>query len=470
MKIDWKNALRLEQAFFREIALQEERGFLVDWKLILDYIWDLTDKMAVIEEEVRPDLPLRCTPYPKKKKAADPEYPYLVKPFKKNGEASSYLEAWYETLPEDIRDSVEVGGPFTRLKYEPLDLDSNQQVKDYFLSVGWVPAEWNYNKETNKVTSPKMNKDDPFLGIEGEAGQKLAQRFIYKHRRAQLEGWLKVIRKDGTIPAEITGITPTARAKHAKVVNIPGGEGFDEDGNWLGAVYGYEMRSVFIPRKGYKIVGCDADSCQLRMLAHYMGDEAFTYAILHGKKEEGTDVHSLNTKLAGLTERRDGKTLIYATLFGAGIAKLAAQLKCTQKRARQIKKSLLKNLKAITVLIEGLKRTWKKRGYLMGLDGRKIYVRSEHMLLVYLLQAAEAILMKVATCYLMNWIRKEGLDAHLVAHMHDEFQLEVRDDPETLARVMELSRKSIVKAGEFLKLGLPMGGEAKCGMNWAETH
>jgi DNA polymerase I-like protein with 3'-5' exonuclease and polymerase domains len=52
--------------------------------------------------------------------------------------------------------------------------------------------------------------------------------------------------------------------------------------------------------------------------------------------------------------------------------------------------------------------------------------------------------------------------------VHDEFQIEVRDDH--VDRVKELALASIVKAGELLKLRCPLAGEAKSGSNWHDTH
>ncbi len=64
------------------------------------------------------------------------------------------------------------------------------------------------------------------------------------------------------------------------------------------------------------------------------------------------------------------------------------------------------NLPKLKALVDGLKKAYKARGYLLGCDGRKIFVRSEHMLLVYLLQSAEAIMMKVATLFAHKYVAK----------------------------------------------------------------
>src|SRR3546814_16418158 len=64
---------------------------------------------------------------------------------------------------------------------------------------------------------------------------------------------------------------------------------------------------------------------ELRMLAHYMakfdGGE-YANTVVNGKKEDGTDVHTVNQKLIRLNSRNSAKTWIYAYLYGAGLLKL----------------------------------------------------------------------------------------------------------------------------------------------------
>jgi DNA polymerase-1 len=60
------------------------------------------------------------------------------------------------------------------------------------------------------------------------------------------------------------------------------------------------------------------------------------------------------------------------------------------------------------------------------------------------------------------------LDAHFVANVHDEWQIEVREDQ--AEEVGKLGVQSIIEAGEVLKLSCPLDGEHKVGENWSETH
>ena len=105
---------------------------------------------------------------------------------------------------------------------------------------------------------------------------------------------------------------------------------------------------------------------------------------------------------------------------------------------------------------------------MLGLDGRKIELRSPHMKLVYLLQAAEATYMKVAWCYLREGAKRMGLDVKPVCFYHDEFQELV--GKEDIEEYVQLARDSFVKAGTYLKLRCPTEGNPKVGNTWGETH
>lgn len=463
MKPNLLNALQLEQQFWTHICEQMETGFLVDKDRIERNIRVLTRIMDDTYDEITPKMPYLCIPTIKKK---DGEYPYVQKPFTEAGKLHATLAKWIKSNGTSAMcDSI--SGPFTRVNFNRVDLNSRLQLIDYLLSVGWIPDKWNVNKETGKRTSPKLSNEDPFIGIKGDVGQKVAHRLKCRHRKSQLEGWHKRIRPDGRLTAGASGLAITGRLKHHTVVNIPGGE-WGDAGEWEGAFFGHEMRSCFIAKKGYKILGCDADQFQLRLLCHYMGDDGYTQTVVNGSKADGTDVHTVNAHKAGLPTRAAGKKFIYAFLFGAGDKHLAVQLGIPVREIRKVRARFLSQLPKLQALINGLKNAWNRNGYLVGLDGRKIWVEYEHTLLVFLLQSAEAILMKYATCVAHKWIKEAGYDARMVAHVHDEYQWEVREDQ--TKEVGELLVKAIVKAYEFYEIKVEGAASYDVGDSWAETH
>ena len=139
--------------------------------------------------------------------------------------------------------------------------------------------------------------------------------------------------------------------------------------------------------------------------------------------------------------------------------------KGTKKDGSRLKKSFLNNLPPLKHLRDSVKREAAK-GYVKGLDGRKVFVRSEHAALNTKLQSAGAIVMKQAQIILADKIK--DLDATFVANVHDEWQIEVRaDQAETVGK---LGVEAIVEAGLHFNMDCPLDGEYNIGDNWYETH
>lgn len=464
----WKNAFLLTFKLFENLQLQEQYGWKVDRPYMGQCIQTLTRWIDRIDRAITPRLPTVLEVNESKIKG---EYKYVAKPFLKSGAYSKSVSQWLHDcgFPADARI---VCGPFSRVSFRKVDLDSRVEVIDYLLSLGWEPLEYNYNKETGEPTSPKLSKDDPFDGIEDKLGKLVAKRVQCKHRRSSIEGLIKLIRPDGCISSVVSNLAVTGRATHKNIVNIPK----------AGSFFGKQMRKIFSSREGMVLVSTDSAGNQLRQLAARMGDERYIDIVVNG------DMHSENQRAANLPTRDNAKTFIYGFLFGAGDAKIGKIVNGDAARGRQLKEQFLKGLPALGNLIERLteewKRTAKKRynpkfnrfeyfdGEVKGLDGRPIKVPSEHQILVYLLQSDEAIQMAAAYNIANANIKKAGLkygeDYGFVAWYHDEFTVECK--PEYAEMIKKISEDAIVKAGEFFKIQCPHAGQGKIGYNWYEVH
>lgn len=394
---NWREAFLLSFKLFENLHKQEQYGWKVDKKYMLGLIKHLDERIERIDRKISPNLPLILEVEESKVKG---EYNYIKKPFLKSGQYSKPVVEYCRNVGYDVSERPIVGC-FSRISFRRVNLNSNAETKDYLLNLGWEPKEWNTNDEGER-TSPKMSKDDPFYGIDGKLGKLVARRVQCRQRKSIIEGLVNVIRPDGCIPSIVNNLADTARATHRNIVNIPK----------VGSFFGQHMRRMFSCRDGMVLVGVDSDACQIRMLAGRMNDPEYTEVILNGKKENGTDMHTVNMKAAGLPDRDMAKTFFYGFLFGAGDAKIGKIVKGTSERGRQLKEQFLAGLPALGALLERLTKEWrataKKRfnakwnkmeyydGSITGLDGRPIKVPFEHQILVYLLQSDEAILMQAA--------------------------------------------------------------------------
>jgi DNA polymerase I-like protein with 3'-5' exonuclease and polymerase domains len=226
---------------------------------------------------------------------------------------------------------------------------------------------------------------------------------------------------------------------------------------------------LFTVEDGWKLVGTDASGLELRCLAHYLyqyDKGEFRDVLLNG------DIHTENQKAFNADTRNDAKTAIYALIYGCSPRKLALTLGRREEEGRELLESYFKRWPQVRKLISDVQRKAKSFGYLVGIDGRKLHVRSQHAALNTLLQSAGAIVMKVALLrfvYLMNESNKNlGHHYKLVANIHDEFQVECWKY--MASNVAELAVQSIRDAGRALRFNCPLEGESKIGDNWASTH
>ena len=110
-------------------------------------------------------------------------------------------------------------------------------------------------------------------------------------------------------------------------------------------------------------------------------------------------------------------------------------------------------------------------------------VRGKNVLLSCLGQGCGAIAMSYAACLMDTWLGELHLDdlgrpyylyngkiVKRVSMFHDEYSWEVEDGAEEEIRCKSVN--GIVKAGEILKLALPLAGEGKMSYegSWKDVH
>lgn len=474
---NWSGAHRLTHKLFEILNKQMQYGWMFDTPYAKSRIHMLEHWIARIDKVLDSYLPMRVEIKETKK---DGEYNWVRKPFLKSGKPSQPSLDW---LGNDCDYLV---GPFARVCFRPVNLASNAETKEFLLEEGWQPQEWNLNPDGTQ-RSPKMSKNEKFEGINGKVGKLIAKRVQASHRKSTLEGWLKQVRPDGRIPAVVTGMAATGRMKHGIVVNVPNVDSF----------FGRQMRACFTCPEDKVLVGCDSKSCQDRMLANRAGVDEFKDMLLNGNKSKGTDGHSLAMKavnkahdMFGLPHviRGKAKNYNFAFKFGASDNKLGQMSNASKAVGEVIRACLREVFHAQAELVDRLTEEWRKNakvrinkwgkpeyynGWCTGLDGRPIFIESEHAILVYMLQSDEAICMSAAYCMMYKRLiaqgYKWGSDFAIVCFYHDEVTIECNPDiAESVAHIME---SCIRDAGLFYGITYcKQDGEAEIGRNWAEIH
>jgi len=424
-------SISLEHQVQSIISTQIHNGWLLDQEGAFVLLAKLKERKFDLEEAVHNKFkPL-------------PTFVRKVKPkFKKD---SSLSVVGLKFLGEQW---ATVGGEFSRIDYPEFNLGSRQQIGRYLQYFGWKPKQFTEKGQAivdESVLAKVTNIPEASM---------IAEYLLVQKRIAQVQSWLDAVEDDGRVHGYVNANgTVTGRMTHSSpnVAQVPSSS----------AEYGKECRACWIAPKGYKVVGMDASGLELRMLAHYMNDEDYTNEILTG------DIHTANQLASGVDTRSQAKTFIYAFLYGAGDAKIGSIVGGTARDGKRLKQKFLSNTPSLRDLRERVSVA-SGRGYLYGLDGRRVAVRSEHSALNTLLQSAGAIVMKKALVLLDEYAKLWNIDYKFIGNIHDEIQTEVKEDEADVFGRLAVS--CIEAAGTYYKLNCPLAGEYQIGNNWSETH
>jgi DNA polymerase I-like protein with 3'-5' exonuclease and polymerase domains len=437
------------------IRKQTDNGMLLNEKRAYELLAEMKEKVLDIEDEVHK----RFEPLPVWIPLNFPD----DKTKNKDGSISKRYQAQLDRGASWQHISERTGAGETRwgyYEYPEFNLGSRQQIAKYLQHFGWKPKA--FTDKGNVIVDEKVLKS-----VNIPEAQLIVDYLTLTKRIAMVKSWVEAIDDDtGRIHGSVNPCgAVTGRMTHSKpnCAQVPATR-FDKDGNILWGFkggYGADCRDLWIVPDGYSLVGCDASGLELRMLAHYMDDHKYTEEVVSG------DIHTANQKLAGLYTRDQAKTFIYAFLYGAGDVKIGQVVGGGAKRGRELKKNFLDNTPALKKLREKVRKSSKK-GWVLGLDGRKLHIRSEHSALNTLLQSAGAVIMKKALVLLDTYATQYKIDYKFVLNVHDEFQCEVREDQADFFGGLAVG--SIVQAGEAFNLNCPLDGQYKVGRTWQQTH
>lgn len=364
------------------------------------------------------------------------------------------------------------GAPYTAFEEVEFNPSSRDHIADRLMKVyGWQPEVFTDNGK------PQVD-EEVLKHLSFPESSTLLEYLLVDKRIGQIsegrEAWLKCSR-NGRIHGRIDTLgTVTGRCAHMQpnLGQVPA----------VGKPYGAECRSLF--GSGY-FVGADASGLELRMLAHYMAKyDGGSYAkvLLEG------DIHWANTIALGLVpegtirddsnpvhkkSRNIAKTFIYAFLYGAGDEKIGSIVGGGKKEGKALKAKFLASLPALKNLVDKVRFLAERDGYLPGLDGRRLFVRSSHAALNTLLQSAGALVMKLALVYWHEdmWAAglKRNVDYKQVLWVHDEFQAECNTQ-QIAEECGQRMVNAIRRVEQGFNLRCPLDGEYKTGKNWKDTH
>lgn len=433
-------ALKLEHDFALAIEKQIRSGFPFDVDACLDLVDDLRTKQAVLETDLKKLFP------PKKIET-------IFVP-KVNNASRGYVK----------------GQPFTKVVHEEFNPGSRQQIVDRLQTkYGWVPT-----KATEKG-NPILD-DDVLSALPYPEAKPLAEYMLIKKRLGQIadgnNAWLKLVNDEtGCMHGDvITNGCITGRCAHRNpnMGQVPASY----------SDYGKECRSLFHAPEGWTLIGVDAKALELRCLAGYLAhwdDGEYARVVT----DESIDIHVYNQKMFGVETRDIAKRLLYGIAYGCGALKAGTIIDPNEKDEIVLRNlgsaainSFMKGIPALKKLKDKIANNIAARGYLIGLDGRPLFCRSDFKGLNVLLQSSGALIMKQVVIelhkkmYDLGYIYGHDWQQH--AMVHDEIEISC---PSNMVNILkDIALEAFPASQQFFEFRCPIDGDAKVGKTWAEVH
>ncbi len=239
---------------------------------------------------------------------------------------------------------------------------------------------------------------------------------------------------------------------------------------------GREIRKGFVAEEGHVFFGADYSQIELRILAHFSGDEAFVRAF-----REGIDVHRqtasviFDVPLDEVTPemRSRAKTINFATLYGQGDFSLARQLEISREEARNFIDEYFRRFSGVRAFLDKQIDLAREEGFVETLSGRRRYIPEiqaknwnvrqfgERVAQNTPIQGTAADLIKVAMVRIHSLLESRFPSSKLLLQVHDELLLEV---PE--GEVEEVGAMVTEEMIGAMELDVPLDVDHGVGRSW----
>lgn len=318
---------------------------------------------------------------------------------------------------------------------------------------------------TNVDVLNKLKNDYPIVR------DVLEYRQVAKLKSTYADGLSVFIREDGRIHGTFNQtITATGRISSTEpnLQNIP-----------MRTELGRSIRKVFIPKDGYIFVDADYSQIELRVLAHFSGDEKLIAAY-----HENQDIHALTaSQVFGVPidqvddlMRRNAKAVNFGIVYGISAFGLSEDLDISRKEASAYIDSYFATYPGVKHFLDETVEHAKKTGLTRTMFGRirqipelsssNFMQRSfgERIAMNSPIQGTAADIIKIAMIRVHERLKQEHCKSSLILQIHDELLIETHEDEEEL--VKQILTEEMMHAA---KLSVPLLVGVSSGKNWYEA-
>jgi DNA polymerase-1 len=243
---------------------------------------------------------------------------------------------------------------------------------------------------------------------------------------------------------------------------------------------GREIRKGFVAREGHFLMSADYSQVELRIFAHYSGDEAFIDAF-----QRNEDIHTRTaSEIMGLDRddvtpemRQIAKAINFGIIYGMGAYKLSEELGIDHKSAKEYIETYYQRYSGVARYRADIMEETRERGYVSTLFNRRRYLpnihhekqrvraEAERMAINTPIQGTAADIIKKAMINIYNRLERETFRTKLLLQVHDELVFEVPEDEIEPIQAMVKEEMEGVH-----KLRVPLVVDIHMGRNWDEAH
>ncbi|MGH8213358.1 MAG: DNA polymerase, partial [Rhodanobacteraceae bacterium] len=243
---------------------------------------------------------------------------------------------------------------------------------------------------------------------------------------------------------------------------------------------GRRIRQAFIAPAGLRVLAADYSQIELRIMAHFSGDETLIRAF-----KDGADVHRATAaEVFGVTpdqvdanQRRAAKVVNFGLMYGMSAHGLSRALGIGRLEAGEYIARYFERFPGVRAFMDSTREQAQRDGYVETLFGRRLYLEmlrsrnatqragAERAAINAPMQGSAADIIKRAMIAIDTWLLERRYDAHMLMQVHDELVFEVREG--ALEEVSTGVRERMQGAAQ---LSVPLLVEIGSGANWDEAH
>ena len=353
---------------------------------------------------------------------------------------------------------------------KPFNLNSTQQLGDVLFDQLGLP----HGKKTTKGYSTSAEVLENLRDVAPEIIDPLLRyRTLTKLNSTYIEGLLRLTEPGtGRVHSTFDQVaTATGRISSSEpnLQNIP-----------VRTAEGREIRQAFLPRDGWVLLDADYSQIELRLMAHFSGDEAMLDAFRTGQDvhaRTASEIFDVPLDQVDATLRSNAKAVNFGIIYGISGFGLARNTGVTQQEAKSFISRYFAKYPGVKRFMDAAVEDGRQNGYALTLMGRRRYLPEltagsamvrefgKRAAMNTPVQGTAADIIKLAMVRVDEALRREKLQSRLILQVHDELLLECPpEEVETASRILQEAMEGVIQ------LSVPLSAEVHQGENWAEAH